>query len=69
MKTADKLMEEMDGLGLLAPQAVVLVEHTSDYRYPEAFGPFVCRRLALYGETAVAIYDVQQQELPQEDLP
>lgn len=65
MKTADKLMEEMHGLGLLAPQAVVLVEHVSDYRYPEAFGPFVCRRFALYGETAVAIYDYQQQDLPQ----
>jgi 16S rRNA (guanine(966)-N(2))-methyltransferase RsmD len=66
MKTADKLMEEMHNLGLLAPEAVVLVEHASDFRYPEAFGPFVCRRLALYGETAVAIYDYQQGDLPQE---
>ena len=66
MKTADKLMEEMHSLGLLAPEAVVLVEHASDFRYPEAFGPFVCRRLALYGETAVAIYDYQQGVLPQE---
>lgn len=66
MKTADKLMEEMHSLGLLAPEAVVLVEHASDFRYPEAFGPFECRRLALYGETAVAIYDYQQGDLPQE---
>ncbi len=66
MKTADKLMEEMHSLGLLAPEAVVLVEHASDFRYPEAFGPFVCRRLALYGETAVAIYDYQRGDLPQE---
>ncbi|MDF2936394.1 MAG: rRNA ((966)-N(2))-methyltransferase RsmD [Paenibacillaceae bacterium] len=65
MKTADKLMEEMHNLGLLAPQAVVLVEHASDFRYLESFGPFVCRRLALYGETAVAIYDYQQQDPPQ----
>lgn len=66
MKTADKLMEEMHSLGLLAPEAVVLVEHASDFRYPEVFGPFVCRRLALYGETAVAIYDYQQGDLLQE---
>ncbi len=65
MKTADKLMAEMHNLGLLAPEAVVLVEHASDFCYPEAFGPFVCRRLALYGETAVAIYDYQQGDSPQ----
>lgn len=65
MKTADKLMGEMHSLGLLAPEAVVLVEHASDFRYPEAFGPFVCRKLALYGETAVAIYDYQHEDLLQ----
>lgn len=60
MKTADKLMEEMHALGLLSADAVILVEHSSEHRYPEEFGPFQCRRLALYGETAVAIYDYRK---------
>ncbi|WP_438446779.1 16S rRNA (guanine(966)-N(2))-methyltransferase RsmD [Gorillibacterium sp. sgz5001074] len=57
LKNVDKLMEEMHELGLLEPGAVVLVEHDAEHRYPERFGPFECRRLAVYGETAVAIYD------------
>jgi 16S rRNA (guanine966-N2)-methyltransferase len=63
LKTADKLMEEMRSLKLLNDDAVILVEHASDYRYPESFGPFSCRRLALYGETAVAIYDFKEEDL------
>lgn len=62
LKTADKLMEDMHQLGLLERRAVVLVEHGSEHRYPEAFGPFRCRRLAEYGETAVAIYDYAEEQ-------
>lgn len=57
LKNADKLMEEMHGLSLLEERAVVMVEHGAEHRYPEAFGPFRRRKLAEYGETAVAIYD------------
>ncbi|MNI96239.1 16S rRNA m(2)G966-methyltransferase [compost metagenome] len=63
LKTADKLMEEMHELKLLNGGAVIMVEHASDYQYPESFGSFSCRRLALYGETAVAIYDYSQEDL------
>lgn len=62
LKLADKLMAEMHELGLLNPGAVIMVEHASDYRYPEELGRFQCRRLALYGETAVAIYDYRDEE-------
>lgn len=62
LKNADRLMEEMHGLGLLDKHAVVLVEHAGEHRYPETFGPFRCRRLAEYGETAVAIYDYTPEE-------
>ncbi|MNJ02166.1 hypothetical protein D3C73_1620350 [compost metagenome] len=44
-------------------QAVILIEHDAEHRYPEAFGAFRSRRLAVYGETAVAIYDYT------EDMP
>lgn len=62
LKTADKLMEEMHELGLLNERAVILVEHDAEHRYPEAFGAFRSRRLALYGETAVAIYDYTEDK-------
>lgn len=68
LKNADRLMEEMQELGLLVHGAVILVEHASDYRYPERLGRFVCRRLAVYGETAVAIYDYGKEELEKELL-
>lgn len=57
MKNADELMLDMASRGLLEEGAVLAVEHESGYRYPERFGGFELRKLALYGETAVAIYD------------
>lgn len=57
LKHADGLMAAIDELRLLNEGATVLVEHDAEYRYPESFGLFECRRLAVYGETAVAIYD------------
>ncbi|CAM4251127.1 16S rRNA (guanine(966)-N(2))-methyltransferase RsmD [Paenibacillus tarimensis] len=56
MKNADELMLELAARGLLAEDATLVVEHESGHRYPETFGDFQQRRLALYGETAVAIY-------------
>lgn len=57
MKHADELLEEMASRGLLEDGAVIVIEHESGHRYPEAFSGFKQRRLALYGECAVAIYD------------
>ncbi|WP_314000433.1 16S rRNA (guanine(966)-N(2))-methyltransferase RsmD [uncultured Paenibacillus sp.] len=57
MKNADELMKDMASRGLLETGAVVVVEHESGHRYAEKFGGFELRKLALYGETAVAIYD------------
>lgn len=64
MKNADALLEEMAAQGLLEDGAVAVVEHESGYRYPESFGGFKQRRLALYGETAVAIYHYKQGRTP-----
>ncbi|EXX84691.1 DNA methyltransferase [Paenibacillus darwinianus] len=57
MKNADELMADMASRGLLVADAIVVVEHESGHRYAESFGGFELRKLALYGETAVAIYD------------
>lgn len=62
LKTADGLMEDMHELGLLRPGAIIVVEHASEHRYPEKFGPFCRRRLAVYGEAAVAVYDYEEKE-------
>ncbi|MDF2927680.1 MAG: methyltransferase [Paenibacillaceae bacterium] len=63
LKHADRLMTEMHGSGLLNEGAVILVEHDAEHRYPESFGPFRCRRLSVYGDTAVAIYDYVDERL------
>lgn len=56
MKNGDALMEQMDELQLLAPQATIVLEYESSYAYPERFGHFNQIRKAEYGETAVSIY-------------
>ncbi|MBM6995125.1 16S rRNA (guanine(966)-N(2))-methyltransferase RsmD [Paenibacillus sp. DXFW5] len=56
MKNGDALMEQMDEMQLLAPQATIVLEYESSYAYPERFGRFNQIRKAEYGETAVSIY-------------
>ncbi|QLG41446.1 MULTISPECIES: 16S rRNA (guanine(966)-N(2))-methyltransferase RsmD [unclassified Paenibacillus] len=56
MKNGDELMLTMHELGLLEPEATIVLEYESKYNYPEQFGPFEQTRKALYGETAVSIY-------------
>jgi len=56
MKNGDELMLTMHELGLLEPEATIVLEYESKYSYPEQFGPFEQTRKALYGETAVSIY-------------
>lgn len=56
MKNGDELMLMMHELGLLEPEATIVLEYESKHDYPEQFGPFEQTRKALYGETAVSIY-------------
>ncbi|MGD0030229.1 16S rRNA (guanine(966)-N(2))-methyltransferase RsmD [Paenibacillus illinoisensis] len=57
MKNGDELMLTMHELELLKPEATIVLEYESKYSYPEQFGPFEQTRKAVYGETAVSIYD------------
>lgn len=57
MKNGDKLMLTMHELELLKPEATIVLEYESKYSYPEQFGPFEQTRKAVYGETAVSIYN------------
>ncbi|MDO7905883.1 16S rRNA (guanine(966)-N(2))-methyltransferase RsmD [Paenibacillus sp. JX-17] len=57
LKFGDKLMTEMHERGLLADGATMVLEYESGYEYPADFGPFRHLRKAVYGETAVSIYE------------
>lgn len=57
MKNGDELLLRMEESGLLQPGAVIVLEYESSHEYPEAFGSFSLRRKAVYGDTAVSIYD------------
>ncbi|MBD2846132.1 16S rRNA (guanine(966)-N(2))-methyltransferase RsmD [Paenibacillus sp. IB182496] len=56
VRDADALMVEMDDRGLLAPAALVVVEHAADVRYAERFGSFTTVNEANYGEITVTVY-------------
>ncbi|MDN4066787.1 16S rRNA (guanine(966)-N(2))-methyltransferase RsmD [Paenibacillus sp. FSL R5-0407] len=62
LKHVDKLMETMDSLKLLKPEATIVVEYDSSFEYPDSFGPFKEVRKAKYGEAAVSVYNYEQQE-------
>ncbi len=62
MKNGDELLLRMEESGLLQPGAVIVLEYESSYEYPEAFGSFSLRRKAVYGDTAVSIYDWEPQK-------
>lgn len=63
MKNGDELMLTMHELELLKPEATIVLEYESKYSYPEQFGPFEQTRKAVYGETAVSIYDYAPEAL------
>lgn len=56
LKHGDELMLTMAQKGLLRPEAVVVLEHESDFVYPEDIPGFYRTRQAVYGETTISIY-------------
>ena len=52
----DNLMQELAQRKLLEPNAVVVVEHDADHRYPESLPFYEQIRHTKYGDTAVTIY-------------
>ncbi|QGQ96183.1 16S rRNA (guanine(966)-N(2))-methyltransferase RsmD [Paenibacillus psychroresistens] len=56
MKNADEILLEMQQMGMLHDQAVVLVEHESKHAYADEIGQLQVRKRTTYGETAITIY-------------
>jgi len=55
-------VERVSCSGLLAPEAIVVFEHGKRLTPPTEVGPLRLRRTRLYGDTAVTIWQRQEQE-------
>jgi len=69
LKHADILMKDMHDRRLLESGATIVVEHEAAHRYPEQIQGFRQLRHALYGETAVTIYEYEGLDEAKEELP
>ncbi len=56
------IVERVGHSGLLAPEAMVVFEHGKRVTPPSELGPLRLRRTRLYGDTAVTIWQRQEQE-------
>jgi 16S rRNA (guanine(966)-N(2))-methyltransferase RsmD len=53
---AEKTLAALAEAGLMAPEAVIVVEHSRREQLPEAVGALTCQDLRRYGDTRVAFY-------------
>ncbi len=56
MKDMDELMAQLAEYGLLEDEAVIVIEHDAEHRYPETAAHFEQTKRSAYGDTAVTIY-------------
>lgn len=56
MRDMDAMMERLREAGLLATQAIVVVEHEAAHAYPDFVAGLAAVRRSVYGDTAVTIY-------------
>ncbi|AOZ94177.1 16S rRNA (guanine(966)-N(2))-methyltransferase RsmD [Paenibacillus crassostreae] len=66
LKNADELLQQMHERSLLQHHATIVIEHDSKFEYPDKFSQFNCVRKALYGESAVTIYEYHADDLETE---
>ncbi|MDB5053024.1 MAG: methyltransferase [Bacilli bacterium] len=57
LKSVDDILLQMQELKLLQNDAIVLVEHEAVHTYAESIGECRLRKHAVYGDTAITIYD------------
>ncbi len=57
MTDCDAILAELAACGLVAQGAVAVVEHAADIAYGERFAGYAMRRRAVYGDTALTVYD------------
>nr|WP_233566744.1 16S rRNA (guanine(966)-N(2))-methyltransferase RsmD [Cohnella endophytica] len=62
LRDCDELLKEMASRGLVANDAVAVIEHHPDVAYTEVFGGFQRKRYATYGEIALSIYRFQTED-------
>lgn len=63
LTNADDLLQQMHEKSLLQDDATIVIEHDSKYEYPDEFGLFICIRKALYGESAITIYEYRSDNM------
>ncbi|MCR8845396.1 16S rRNA (guanine(966)-N(2))-methyltransferase RsmD [Paenibacillus sp. SC116] len=63
MTDADEMLTTMLEQEMLSEHAIVVIEHDSNYTYPEQIGSMDCFRNAKYGEIALSLYKKKQDEL------
>ncbi|WP_438350094.1 16S rRNA (guanine(966)-N(2))-methyltransferase RsmD [Paenibacillus sp. FA6] len=63
LTNADELLQQMHEKSLLQEDATIVIEHDSKYEYPDEFSFFTCIRKALYGESAITIYEYQSDKM------
>lgn len=59
LKHGDELMLSMVEKGMLKEDAIIVLEHESNYAYPEDIPGFYRLRQAVYGETTISIYQYE----------
>ncbi len=59
LKHGDELMLSMVEKGMLQEDAIIVLEHESNYAYPEDIPGFYRLRQAVYGETTISIYQYE----------
>ena len=62
LKDCDALLMDMAARGIIANDAIAIVEHHPDVIYGDVFGGFQRYRYATYGEIALSIYRYQIQD-------
>ncbi len=68
MQNADALLLEMESRGLVADDAVAVIEHANETVYPDRIGGFARFKLASYGETALSVYRRRTAENHEENV-
>ncbi len=58
----DEMLGQLAELDLLEQGAIVVIEHDAEHAYPERHGRFVQFKYAKYGDTAVSIYDYNDDD-------
>lgn len=65
LKQADEWTDYLDKHSMLRPQAVVVIEHGAQFRYPDQIGQLSRYRIAMHAETAVSLYSYSLNEAQQ----